>query len=78
MGAAEDGNDPDCRPQAAVASQHDVMANASDVCLPHFIISQWAGYLLGGIKCYQDWYPIFCYRVGGVGWITAEEVNCHR
>jgi len=64
VGAAKDGNGTNYRPQAAVAGQYDAMDDATDVCLLHFILSQWAGSFLGNIKCYQDWSPIFCNRLG--------------
>jgi len=48
------------------------MDDAAYVCLYYLAISQWAGSLLGGFKCYQGRYAIFCYRVGGLnssgGW----------
>ena len=64
MGAAEDDDDTDCGPQAAGTEQDDAVADATVVCLYYIAISQWSGSLLGDFKCYQDCYPILCYRMG--------------
>ncbi len=52
MDAAEDGNDQNCRPQAAGTEPNDAVDDANDVCLSHFIVSQWAGSFLGNLKYY--------------------------
>ena len=67
MGAAEDGNPSHYRPQAAGAESDDAVDDATNVWLPQFIIPQRSGSLLGGIKCYQHCYAVFCYRLGSSG-----------
>ena len=71
MGAAENGNSPDYRPQATGAEPYDFMADATDVWFSLLIIPQWSGSLLGDFKCYQYCHAIFCYRVGRFGFISG-------
>ena len=67
VGAAEDDDDPYCRPETAGAEPDDAVDDANDVCLSYFILSQWVGSLLGGFDQYQNCYAVFCYRVGRFG-----------
>ncbi len=64
MAAAEDGNAYLCRPQAGGTEPDDAVDDATDVCLLCFIISQWSGCLLAGVKCYQHRYSVLCYWMG--------------
>jgi len=67
VGAAEDGNTTHYRPQAAGTKPDDAVDDATIVCLPDLVVSQWSGSVLGDVKCYYYCYPILCYWLGGLG-----------
>ena len=64
MGAAEDDDQHNRRPQAAGTEPDDALDDADDVRLLLAAISQRAGALLDNIECYQYRYAIHGYRVG--------------
>jgi hypothetical protein len=75
VAAAEDGNTPHHRPQAAVDEPDDAVDDAIDVWSPLFIIPQWVGSLLGDFKCYQNPYAVFRYWLGRGGFINGNQAS---